>query len=268
MLDATFIHAPTIGATTEQRLWQAGILSWSDYLRAAPSDLPLTTAQREILAPAVEHAAEALANDDDRYFARLLPMREHWRAVPHFMERIGFLDIETNGGYQPEDVTLIGVYDGYESRFFIKGRNLEDFSQEAERVRLWITFFGTGFDLPFLRRRFPKLPLDHLHVDLCPSLRKLGFKGGLKRVETQLGIHRRPEVDGMDGMDAVRLWSQYRRHSDEDALNLLITYNREDIENLSLLLAFTYPRLKAASGYPVGVTSLAGVDSSSDSISS
>ncbi|MEI6431265.1 MAG: ribonuclease H-like domain-containing protein [bacterium] len=268
MLDATFIHAPTIGATTEQRLWQAGILSWSDYLRAAPSDLPLTAAQREILAPAVEHAAEALANDDDRYFARLLPMREHWRAVPHFMERIGFLDIETNGGYQPEDVTLIGVYDGYESRFFIKGRNLEDFSQEAERVRLWITFFGTGFDLPFLRRRFPKLPLDHLHVDLCPSLRKLGFKGGLKRVETQLGIHRRPEVDGMDGMDAVRLWSQYRRHNDEDALNLLITYNREDIENLSLLLAFTYPRLKAASGFPVGVTSLAGVDSASDSISS
>lgn len=250
MLDATFIHAPTIGPTTEQRLWKAGILSWADYLRAAPSDLPLSAAQRDVLAPAVENAAEALANDDDRYFARLLPAREHWRAAPHFMERVGFLDIETNGGYRPDDITLIGVYDGYESKFFVKDKNIEDFAEETARARLWVTYFGTGFDLPFLRRRFPNLPLDHLHIDLCPALRKLGFKGGLKRVETQLGIHRRPEVDGLGGMDAVRLWNQYRRRNDEDALNLLITYNREDIENLSLLLAFAYPRLKAAAGFP------------------
>ena len=249
MLTATFVHAQGVGEVSERRLWDAGIVSWEQALAAAPAELPLTPAQRALLLPTLERSVEALGEGDFVYFAETLPSRDHWRAAREFAGRIGFLDIETNGGMKPDDITVIGVYDGDESRAYVKYRDLQDFAQEAERFAVWVTFFGTGFDLPMLRRRFPDLPFDQLHIDLCPALRRLGYRGGLKRIEEQLGIHRPPELDGLSGWDAVRLWRQWRRHRDEDALARLLAYNREDIENLSLLLAFAYGRLRAASGF-------------------
>jgi len=74
-------------------------------------------------------------------------------------------------------------------------------------------------------------------VDLCYLLRRLGLTGGLKHVERQLGISRRPEVKGLDGLDATRLWREYRRGSRE-ALDLLLTYNKEDVVNMEALLAY------------------------------
>ena len=250
MLTSTFLHAQGIGPTLERRLWDAGFLTWQDVLDADPDTLPLSPTQKALLLPTLADSQVALANGDFGYFARLLPQSEHWRAAPECMERIGFLDIETNGGYVADSITIIGVYDGWESRIYVKGRDLDEFAPDSARYALWVTFFGTGFDLPFLRRRFPSLPLDQIHIDLCASLRRLGYKGGLKRIEAQIGIARTPEVEGMSGMDAVRLWRQYRRYKDEDALNLLIAYNRADIENLQLLLAFAFGRLKRASGFP------------------
>lgn len=250
MLTSTFIHAQGIGPTTEKRLWEAGYRTWQDILAAGPKELPLTTTQRSMLLPTLEASQKAMEAEDWQYFAGVLPSSEHWRAAPLLMERIGFLDIETNGGFSADDITIIGVYDGYESRILVKGRDLEEFTAEAERVALWVTFFGTGFDLPFLRRRFPDLPLNQMHIDLCSALRRLGYKGGLKRIEERLGISRPPEVEGMSGFDAVTLWRQYRRRNDVDALNRLIAYNRVDIENLQLLLAFAYPRLREAAGFP------------------
>lgn len=250
LLNATFLHAPGIGPTLEQRLWQAGIVSWEQALDAAPRDLPLTLGQRELLLPTLDASVGALGTGDYGFFARALPLREHWRCAPAFMDRIGFLDIETNGGFRADSITVIGVYDNNESRIYIKGRDLDDFAADASGYALFVTFFGTGFDLPFLRRRFPQVPFDQLHIDLCPLLRRLGFKGGLKAVETTLGIRRGPNVEGMSGLDAVRLWRQWRRSEDQNALDLLLAYNRADIENLSLLLAFAYGRLKAGSGFP------------------
>jgi uncharacterized protein YprB with RNaseH-like and TPR domain len=249
MLTATFLHAPGIGQQTERRFWERGIRSWDEALAAAPRDLPVTRPKYTTLIPALEASQNALADRDFRFFAQNLPNKEHWRAFDHFSDRIGFLDIETTGGYQPDDVTLIGVYDGYESRFYIKGKNLEDFVQEAERCAAWVTYFGTGFDVPFLRRRFPNLAWDQLHIDLCPLLRRLGYTGGLKHVEERVGINRPPEITGMSGFDAVHLWNQYRRYRSEEALTRLIQYNRADIENLNLLFQFAYPRLKAHSGF-------------------
>lgn len=250
MLTATFTHAQGIGVQTERRLWEAGILSWEQALGAPPGDLPLSAVQRARLLPVLEESVAALGRGDYRWFARVLPAREHWRAAPHFADRIGFLDIETNGGVQADSITVIGVYDNRESRIYVKYRDLHAFAEDAERYALWVTFFGGGFDLPLLRRRFPQLPFDQLHVDLCPALRRLGYKGGLKSVERQLGIRRPPEVEGLDGWHAVHLWRQWRRTGDADALRLLLAYNRQDIENLSPLLAFACERLRAASGFP------------------
>jgi len=250
MLSATFIAAPGIGQVAERRLWDAGILSWQDALAASPNDLPLTDSQRDTLLPLLPQWIDRLDAGDFAYFAKLLPQGEHWRAVPDFMERIGFLDIETNGTFGAESVTIVGVYNNDTSRIYVKYRDLDEFGTDADNYALWVTFFGTGFDIPFLRRRFPQTDFNQLHVDLCPLLRRLGFKGGLKRIERQIGIERETGVDGLSGSDAVRLWREWRTKKSRASLELLMEYNRADIENLSLLLAFVYGRLKAATGYP------------------
>ncbi len=117
----------------------------------------------------------------------------------------------------------------------------------------FVTFFGCGFDVPFLKRRFPVLEnvfADRLHIDLCPLLKTIGYSGGLKSIERQLKINRTPETEGLSGLDAVRLWRSYTRGGDssEDALRLLHLYNKEDVVNMKALLEFALPRLREQCG--------------------
>jgi uncharacterized protein YprB with RNaseH-like and TPR domain len=96
------------------------------------------------------------------------------------------------------------------------------------------TFNGAGFDLPFLawkpgvdlRRRFE-------HQDLMRVSRRAGLKGGLKVIEKALGIPR--NLPDMRGYDAVLLWEKYLREDNPSALDMLLEYNREDVENLRVL---------------------------------
>ncbi len=46
----------------------------------------------------------------------------------------------------------------------------------------------------------------------------------------------------LTGFDAVRLWKQYER-GDQDALDKLIKYNKEDIVNLKTIIELTYPKM-------------------------
>ncbi|MEW6214257.1 MAG: ribonuclease H-like domain-containing protein [Nitrospirota bacterium] len=55
------------------------------------------------------------------------------------------------------------------------------------------------------------LRFDILHFDLCFGARRIGLKGGLKRLELCFGIQRREEVRGMGGYDAVLLWEEAKR---------------------------------------------------------
>ena len=252
MLTSTFIHAPGVGPTTEQSLWAQGVTTWQDYLDRA-GELRLAPRHKAALAETLDHSAAALAAGRADYFAQALPRREQWRALSHF-PKIGYLDIETNGGTDGDAVTLIGLYDGAETHFYVKGENLAQFAYEAQDYDGFVTFFGTGFDLPMLTRRFPVLRsvfADRLHVDLCPLLKRLGHTGGLKRIEQALRIPRTPETDGLGGMDAVRLWRAWRRGGPQagDARRLLLAYNREDVENLQTLLRYARPRLEARAGY-------------------
>lgn len=248
MLRATFCHAQGIGISTEQRLWNAGVRDWETALGAV--SLPLKESAKLLLLKTAEASLAALERHDSRWFQTHLPSRELWRGAQAFGERVAYLDIETDGGYGADSVTVIGVYDGFDSRIYVKGCDLDRFEREIQSYDVLVTFFGTGFDLPFLRRRFPGLPLDQLHIDLCPALRRLGYTGGLKSIEHQLGISRGEDVEGMSGMDAVYLWSAWSRQGNRAALERLLAYNRADIENLKLLLEFAYPRLVAASGFP------------------
>lgn len=241
LLEATFLHAQGIGHMTEQKLWEAGARDWHGYLEAE-NRWPLSATQRTLLTPVVAESVQRLAQEDYGWFAKRLPQSEHWRATPAFGHRLAFIDIETNGGMRADDLTVIGVYDGYRMHQFVKGRNLQDFPDAISEAAILVTFFGTGFDIPFLKRAFPRLTWPQMHIDLCYMLKRLGYKGGLKRIEGQMGITRQNATAGLSGLDAVRLWQEHRRGRTQ-ALDILLAYNADDVRNLSELLAEGYRRL-------------------------
>lgn len=249
MLTRTFVHIPGIGPVTERRLWQRGVLSWHDFM-CAPASAGLSAAATEKLSRAVAASLKHLEDGNHRYFASALASREHWRAYPEFSHRVAYLDIETTGMAEHDSVTMVGVYDGSDVRIYTKGEDLQDFADDIGDYGLLVSFFGSCFDLPFLRRRFPGLRFDQLHIDLCHVLRRLGLKGGLKNIERQLNIPRSPETEGLSGWDAVRLWREWERGSSE-ALELLKAYNREDIVNLETLMHYAYEHMCQKTGIPV-----------------
>ena len=214
MLTSTFIHVPSIGYTTERTIWEQGARTWADYLELHPT-LKLSAGKKALILPRIEESISRLDDRDYAYFAQVLPSKEHWRALSEFGDDIAFLDIETTGCNRDDHITVIGISDGYEMQAFVRGDNLDDFRAAISKYKVLVTFFGTGFDLPVIRRTFPSLQLDQLHVDLCFLMKRLGFSGGLKHIETRLGINRTPETDGMSGFDAVRLWREYRKGSTE-----------------------------------------------------
>ena len=62
-------------------------------------------------------------------------------------------------------------------------------------------------------------------------------------MEIELGITRDEEIEGVDGAMAVRLWKQWERHGDKDALEILTEYNRADTINLERIADIIYGKL-------------------------
>ena len=243
LLESTFLHAPGVARTTERRLWESGAHNWEAFLSSPDEAWPLTSAQRANLRPTLDESVTRLEDEDFEWFAQKLPASEHWRAIPSFGHRLAFVDIETNGGMEADDLTVIGVFDGRIMKQFIKGVNLHEFPESLDESAMLVTFFGTGFDLPFLRRTFPELRMNQMHVDLCYLLRRLGLRGGLKSIEHKLGIVRSGATTGLSGMDAVRLWNEFQRGR-KRSLETLLTYNAEDVRNMSELLSEGYRRMR------------------------
>ncbi|EFO79839.1 exonuclease-like protein [Oscillochloris trichoides DG-6] len=146
-----------------------------------------------------------------------------------------YLDIETSfsGG-----ISVIGIYRPDTGTTQLIGSGVHDLNlyTALAGVDTIVTFNGTGFDLPVIRRRLlADLRNDFGHRDLLYVCRKRGLRGGLKVVEQTLGIAR--DSAGISGYDAPRLWERYEIHADQCALDTLLTYNYEDVVNLATLEA-------------------------------
>ncbi len=241
MLKNTYIHIPGIGTTTEQRIWRSGIKSWEDFLENH-NRIKVPETKKRLLFRGVEESIQQLSCGNHIYFSRKLAPCDQWRAYRHFKEETAYVDIETTG-LSPDysRITVIGIYNGKEMKTFIRGINLDVAREELSRYKQLVTFNGARFDLPFIQHEFPGF-FDHLHIDLLYPLKKLGYSGGLKRIEHILGMSRSEETEGITGLDAVRLWNRYER-GDDGALDILIRYNAEDVVNLEKILEMTYPRM-------------------------
>jgi uncharacterized protein len=248
MLEHTFVHIPGIGSKTERGLWERGIETWNDVdgLAANPRDLrPRVRAQ---LAQCIPASRRALAERNAGFFARLCQIGEAWRLFGTFAQDCVYLDIETTGlSLDHDQITLVGLFDGEAYTVLLAGDNLHTLPGRLRPFSLVCTFNGAGFDLRFLQRAFPQLVLPPIHIDLRWATRRLGFAGGLKVIESALGLTRAPAVQDLTGFDAVLLWRRYLR-GDRQALDLLIQYNAEDVRHLQTIMHTAYAALAQKTG--------------------
>lgn len=242
MLRNTFLHIPGVGPSTERRIWERNILSWKDFSESNGFEIPKKTEDR--ISDYLALSENALKSKQVRFFSRTLPKREWWRLYPEFRNSAAFLDIETTG-LSPyyHTTTLIGLFNGRDFKAYIRGQNLADFKNEIQKYSLLVTYNGTQFDLPFLCSDFGQVRFPPVHIDLRYFLRRLGYAGGLKSVEKQLGILREDEVDNIDGFGATILWQRFMR-GDNSALRLLVQYNFADVTNLKVLMELGYSMMK------------------------
>jgi uncharacterized protein len=252
MLRHTFIHLPGIGPHRERHLWNQGILDWDGFLGAAANGL-LSKKMCEAGVPLVHQSVAAIAAGDPRFFHSHLPSRETWRLYPEFADRACFLDIETTGlSADYDEVTTIGALGGGKLALFIQNVNLDQFPAYISQFPLLVTFNGSQFDVPFLRAHFPQARLDHAHIDLRFLFHSLGYRGGLKEVERNLGLQRAQAIQGVDGFEAVYLWHRYRR-GDRAALMKLALYNLTDVVNLVELIDIAVRRKLCQGAFPGNV---------------
>jgi uncharacterized protein YprB with RNaseH-like and TPR domain len=236
MLKNTFHHIPGIGSKTEKQIWDLGTLNWEEF--QANNAGSLSKEKAKIAKHYIDQSHEQLKKNNPAYFVDLLPSKLHWRLFPEFRHLAVYLDIETTGMDNFSTITTIALYDGKHIRWYVAGDNLEHFLDDIFKYKLIITYNGKGFDIPFIENQFG-IKLNHAHIDLRYVLAGLGFSGGLKGCERQLGINR-GKLTGVDGYFAVLLWDDYIKNKNQRALETLLAYNIEDVVNLEKLMIMAY----------------------------
>jgi len=135
------------------------------------------------------------------WFLNRLDREDKIRVLPTFADKTVCIDIETTGLGPDARITTIALYARGATHVFVAGRDLPEFLEKMEGVAFLLTYNGTSFDLPLLRKRFG-IDLAIPHLDLRYVLAGLGLRGGQKEIEKTLGF-RRGECEDLSGEDAV-----------------------------------------------------------------
>lgn len=238
MLASTFQHLDGIGAHREKRLWNAGILNWSDFVsHREPLQFSLFPGRLDnYTKDPLAKSRSALASEDTDFFAHRLPRSEYYRIALTYPSNTVFLDIETTGLSRYYDhVTMIGWSQAEEYYVYISGEDPKPLSNALLKAKALVTFNGSLFDIPFLIKELGNVRIPLAHIDLRFAVRHVGMSGGQKEVEIKLGIKRPAELADVNGSIAPLLWNRYSK-GDREALKLLIEYNHSDIEGMKSIL--------------------------------
>jgi len=236
-IENSFIPVDGVGERTERTLWESGVTRWDAFDESVVGER-----RGERIREFIDTATDRLDDGDAAFFRRAFPDGAHWRCYENFREETCFLDIETTGLDQHrDDVTVVGLHSPGETETLVAGRDLtaDHLQRRLDDAKLLVTFNGKRFDVPFLETAFD-VSVDVPHVDLIYPCRRLDLTGGLKTIESEVGIDR--DRSDLSGRDAVRLWREYERGAD-GALETLVSYNRDDTENLRTLADLVTDRL-------------------------
>ena len=240
MLNKSFLHIPGIGLKTENRIWQSGISNWNDFLKNPPDFL--SCGKRDLICEHIKLSKEKISSGEPGYFCSGFASGDHWRIFREFRDSTAYFDIETTGLGGPGDIiTTIALYDGNNIYHYVNGKNLEDFVDDIKKYKVIVSYNGKTFDIPFIENYFG-ISISTPHLDLRFILHSLGFSGGLKSCEKQLGIGRTGSLGDVDGYFAVILWREYKRTGSQKALETLLAYNIADAVNLEYLMTEAYNR--------------------------
>lgn len=234
MLKSTFQHLKGVGEKKEYAFWKKGILTWDDYERIMPKQYSLF-GDGFVDSPLQETIA-AYNSDNMDYFAEILTPKDYYRVALEYPEEVLFLDIETTGlSLYYDIITIIGWSIGKEFGIYLNGHSDIRFKEALKRAKVIVTFNGTMFDLKFIKKHFGSIEFPKIHLDLRFFSKRVGFSGGQKAIENQIGFTRATDIEGMLGEAAPILWHKYRR-GDQDAMRRLIEYNHADIEGMKAIL--------------------------------
>lgn len=235
MLEHSFLHCKGIAQATAKRLNGAGYHSWDQAL-TAPSQLPLGAKRRQKLVNEILESKDALRKNDIFFFLSRLPKEERWRVLAEFFQDASYLDIETTG-FSPyySEITMISLLHLGKVHVFVKGENLKRIITMLTNIKLLVTFCGSSFDVPFMLEAFRLEKLPCAHIDLRWQSYYLGWSGGLKKIESSLGLRRPKKYQEMSGNDAILLWEQYIKTKNRSYLNKLKAYSILDVLSLRLL---------------------------------
>jgi uncharacterized protein len=234
VIQNSFIFLEKVKKGVEKRLYEQGICNWDSFLNAAKIT-GLSATRKYYYDRKILEARKELYSFNSSYFKKLLPQSEYYRLYDFFKEDAVFLDIETTGlDFRNDDITMVGLFDGLNTKTMIRGINLDykRLKDELEKYKIMVTFNGARFDIPFINKTYPDLLPDIPNFDIRSVTDKLNLKGGLKKIEKDLGISRSRIIEKFSGGDALTLWRMYRATGDDYYLNLLVEYNEEDIVNL------------------------------------
>lgn len=238
MITNSFVFLEKISAQKEKKLWQQGILDWNGFLKTAKIK-GITPLKKSYYDRKIKEARQALSEGNSAYFVGKLPAKDMWHLYDYFKEECGFLDIEIDSYGK---IVVVGISNYFTTNFFVYGANLEKniLEKELQKYKLLVTFNGSAFDLPRLRKQFG-ISLAVPHIDLKPLCVNLGWKGGLKEVEKLLHLKRPAHLYG----NPVDLWRAFQASGDREYLEILLEYNREDVENLRGVMEKVYQKMKA-----------------------
>ena len=237
MLTNSFIHIAGVGLRTEQMLWDAGLMSWESFNGELP--IRLSTRRRNKLQTGIDESLEYLQDQNPSYFSQRMPGNQIWRLFNEFRDSTAYVDIETTGLDRfSHKITTIALYGGQSIKTYVQGQNMNEFSEDISNYKVIVTYNGKCFDVPFIEKHL-NLRIDMVHIDLRWIMQSLGFRGGLKGCERQLGIER-GNLDGVDGYMAVQLWEKYSQSGSQKILDTLLSYNVQDAVVLEQLLTTAY----------------------------
>ena len=247
MIERSFQLSKGVGPWREKDLWARGIANWDDFEKAAAREVVMSKRLDAETLQQIAKARAALEAGDLPTLASLIPVREQWRLYPGFESQAAFLDLEADDDL---NITVGGIYDRDGPATFIAGVSLGQMAERLSRSPIWVSFNGSVFDVPVMRRHFPDLVEPAAHIDLRFLSRRARLKGGLKLVEDTLGLGRPPHLRGVRGLDAIRLWREYTINKEIEGLRLLVEYNLYDAINLKSVLEHSINRVADQADWP------------------